>query len=258
MTSNLLAGRSGLIMGVANKRSLAWAIAVAAAQHGATIGITYQDERMLRRVQPLTEEIPVATMIPCDVSQDEQIEQAFDQAEAQLGKIDFVVHSIAFANKEDLDNDFIKTSRQGFALANDISAYSFLAIGRAAQPFLEKTGGSMLALTFEGARRVFPNYNVMGVAKAALEATVRHLAYDLGKYGIRVNALSAGPIKTLASSAVRGLSHMQQVMAEKAPLRRNITPEEVADAAVFLISPMARGITGEIVHVDAGYHIMGF
>lgn len=258
MTGKLLAGKTGLIMGVANKRSLAWAIALSAVEHGATVALTYQDERLLRRVQPLAEEINAAALIPCDVADDAAITSTFDTIKDRLGRLDFVVHSIAYAEKAELDNDFVQTTRHGFRVAQDISAYSFLAVARAAQPMLAETSGSLLALTFEGARRVFPNYNVMGVAKASLEAIVRYLAHDLGKYGIRVNALSAGPVKTLASSAVRGLTTMQRAMAEKAPLRRNIEAAEVGDAAVLLLCPLARGVTGEILHVDAGHHIMGF
>ena len=245
-------------MGVANKRSLAWATAVAAARHGARIAVSYQDERLLRRVEGLKDEIEVAALIECDVSQDASIETCLREAGRALGRLDFVVHSIAFARKEELEGDVVATSREGFALAHEISAYSFLAVARAARPLLAEHGGSLVTMTFQGARRVFPNYNVMGLAKASLESAVRYLAESLGRDGIRVNAISAGPVKTLAASAVRGLSEMQRAVAERAPLRRNIEADEVAAAAVFLVSPLASGITGEILHVDAGYHVLGF
>lgn len=257
MNGGLLAGKVGLIMGVANQRSFAWAIAVAAARHGARVAVTYQNERLAGRAAALGEHIPLAGAYPCDVGDDESIDRCFQQAGNELGRLDFLVHSIAYARKEELQGRFIETSREGFALAHDISAYSLIAVARAARPLMTG-GGSILTLSYLGASRVFSNYNVMGSAKAALESSMRYLASDLGPENIRVNAISAGPVKTLAASAVRGLGQFRETVAERAPLRRNIEPEDVADAAVFLASDLSRSITGQVLFVDSGYHIMGF
>lgn len=256
MSQQLLAGKTVLVMGVANQRSIAWAIAVNAARQGARVAVTYQNERLLKRVEALADEIELLATIPCDVADDASIAACFEELRSHCDTLDVLVHSIAFANKEDLEGSFLDTSRSGYALAQDISVYSLIAVARAAKPMM-RDGGSIITISFQGGDRVFPNYNVMGVAKAALESSVRYLANDLGPHGIRVNAISAGPLKTLASSAVRGISSMQQAMSERAPLRRNITADEVAGAAVFLASDLSTGITGSTLYVDAGYNIMG-
>lgn len=260
MSEGLLADKTGLVMGVANQRSLAWSIVVAAARQGARVAVTYLDERLRRRVDRLAGEVELAGAYRCDVADDDAVRETFDDITRDLGGLDFLVHSIAFAKKEELEGGFVDTSRDGFSLAHDVSVYSLVAATRAVRPLMagRPGGGSVLTLTFQGSERVFPGYNVMGVAKSSLEGTVRYLAHDLGSESIRVNAVSAGPIKTLASSAVPGVSRMREVMAEKAPLRRNVDAPEVADAAVFLLSDMARGVTGEVLHVDAGYHVMGY
>lgn len=252
----LLTGKTGLIMGVANQRSFAWAIATAAARQGARIAVTYQNERLAGRAAALGEEVPLAGTYPCDVGDDESIARCFERVAADLERLDFLVHSIAYAGREDLQRRFVDISRDGFALAQDISAYSLIAVARAARPLMQG-GGSILTLTYLGATRVFSNYSVMGPAKAALETSMRYLAADLGPENIRVNAISAGPVRTLAASAVRGLSQFREAVATQAPLRRNIEPEDVADAAVFLASDLARSITGQILFVDSGFHIMG-
>jgi enoyl-[acyl-carrier protein] reductase I len=252
-----LASKVGLIVGVANKRSIAWAIAQAAAAEGASLILTYQNDRLAENVQELAATLPSATVLPCDVSSDEQIDTLFASIEQQ-GGLDFVVHGAAFAQREDLSAPFTQTSREGFRIAMDVSAYSFVALARRAAPLMEKRGGgSLLTLTYLGSERVFPNYNVMGVAKAALEASVRYLASDLGPMGIRVNAISAGPIKTLAASGIAGFSSILQTYRDRAPLRRTVETSEVADAAVFLLGPAGRGITAEVLMVDGGYHVMG-
>ncbi len=257
MSSGLLAGKTGLVMGVANQRSFAWAIAAAAARHGARVAVTYQNERLASRAAALGEEVPLAGLYPCDVGDDDSIARCFEQVDADLGRLDFLVHSIAYARREELQGRFVDTTREGFALAHDISAYSLIAVARAARPLMTG-GGSIVTLTYLGSTRVFSNYNVMGSAKAALESSMRYLAADLGPENIRVNAISAGPVKTLAASAVRGISMLREVVQERAPLRRNIEPEDVADAAVFLISDLSRSITGQVLFVDSGYHILGF
>ena len=253
-----LEGKVGLIVGVANKRSIAWAIARAAAREGAQLVLTYQD-RFAEHVQELAATLdPAPMLLPCDVQDDAQIEGVFAHIAATGGALDFVVHGVAFASRDELTSPFTNTSREGFRLALDVSAYSLIALARGARPFMEaRGGGSIVALTFLGSDRVFPNYNVMGVAKAALEATVRYLAADLGPHNIRVNAVSAGPIKTLAAVGIGGFSAILNVVRERAPLRRTVETAEVADASLFLLGPAGRGVTGEVLMVDAGYHAVG-
>ena len=253
-----LAGKVGLVVGVANKRSISWAIAQAAAAAGARVALTYPSERLEENVRELAATLEHALVLPCDVTRDEQIAAVGSALERELGGLDFLVHGAAFAPKADLDNPFWHTSREGFHVALDVSAYSLIGLSRAVVPLMQRRGGgSILTLTYLGSQRVFTNYNVMGVAKAALEASVRYLASDLGPQNIRVNAISAGPIKTLAAAGISGFSGILQVYRDRAPLRRNIELAEVADAAVFLLGPASRAITGEIVMVDAGYHAVG-
>lgn len=259
MMGKLLDGKVGLVYGVANQRSIAWAIAKAAGDEGAKLCITYQSERLAQTVQELSSQLAELTetfTIQCDVTDDAQIESVYESISRRYGKLDFVVHSVAFARREDLEGSFLNTSRDGFQLAMDVSAYSLIAVTRPAIALMQN-GGSILTLTYIGSERAVPNYNVMGVCKAALEAIVRYLAYELGERGIRVNALSPGPIPTLAARGISGFTHMYQRFREVAPMRCNTSPEEVADAAVFLLSDMARGITGEVIYVDQGFHIVG-
>jgi len=254
-----LAGKCGVIVGVANKRSLAWAIAQAAHAEGAQFVLTYQNERLRENVEELSAMLsPAPVLHPCDVSTDEDIASLFERVDTTWGGLDFLVHGAAFAPREALDAPFVDTSREAFRIALDVSAYSLIALARGAAPLMARRGGgSILTLTYLGAQRVFTNYNVMGVAKSALEASVRYLASDLGPRNIRVNAVSAGPVKTLAAAGVSGFSSILQVYRDRAPLRRNIETSEVADAALFLLGPAGRGITGEVLMVDAGYHVMG-
>ena len=253
-----LTGKVGLVVGVANKRSLSWAIAQAASAAGATLVLTYQG-RFEEHVNELAETLtPRPLVLPLDVQQDTEIEAVFARIQQEHGGLDFLVHGVAFANRDDITNPFIQTSRQGFALALDISAYSLIALARGARPLMEpRGGGSIVTLTYLGSTRVFPNYNVMGVAKAALESTVRYLAADIGQQNIRVNAISAGPIKTLAAAGIGGFSNILGIVRERAPLRRTIEAGEVADAALFLLSDAGRAVTGEVLMVDAGYHVVG-
>lgn len=252
----LLEGKKGLIIGVANKHSIAWAIAQAAAREGAQMLFSYQNERLRENVEELVQTLPGASACVCDVGDDSQIDAMMKQAAETLGRLDFVVHSLAFAPREELSGEFVNTSRQGFATALDVSAYSLVAVTRAAMPLMTE-GGAIVTLTYLGSERVVPHYNVMGVAKAALEATVRYLAHDLGPKNIRVNAVSAGPIKTLAARGVSGISKMVDHHRAFAPLRRATEQGEVGDTALFLVSPLGRGITGEVIYVDGGYHILG-
>ncbi len=252
----LLEGKKGLIIGVANKHSIAWAIAQAAAREGAQMLFSYQNERLRENVEELVQTLPGASACVCDVGDDSQIDAMMKQASEQLGRLDFLVHSLAFAPREELTGEFVNTTRQGFATALDVSAYSLVAVTRAAMPLMTE-GGSVVTLTYLGSERVVPHYNVMGVAKAALEATVRYLAHDLGPKNIRVNAVSAGPIKTLAARGVSGISKMVDHHRAFAPLRRATEQGEVGDTALFLVSPLGRGITGEVIYVDGGYHILG-
>ncbi|HAN90672.1 MAG TPA: enoyl-ACP reductase [Nitrospira sp.] len=252
----LLEGKKGLIIGVANKHSIAWAIAQAAAREGAQMLFSYQNERLRENVEELVQTLPGASACVCDVGDDSQIDAMMKQASEKLGRLDFLVHSLAFAPREELTGEFVNTTRQGFATALDVSAYSLVAVTRAAMPLMTE-GGSVVTLTYLGSERVVPHYNVMGVAKAALEATVRYLAHDLGPKNIRVNAVSAGPIKTLAARGVSGISKMVDHHRAFAPLRRATEQGEVGDTALFLVSPLGRGITGEVIYVDGGYHILG-
>lgn len=249
--------RVGLVIGVANKRSIAWAIAKAASDRGARLVVTYQNQRLEDNVRELAAELADPILLPCDVADDAQIDATFAAIES-IGRLDFLVHGAAFADRADLERPFVETSREGFRKALDISAYSLVALARGAAPLMERAGGgSVLTLSYLGAERVFPNYNVMGVAKAALESSVRYLASDLGPKNIRVNAISAGPIKTLAASGIAGLSSILQTYRDRAPLRRTVDTSEVADAAMFLLGPEGRAVTGEVLLVDGGYHAMG-
>jgi enoyl-[acyl-carrier protein] reductase I len=252
----LLQGRTALVLGVANRWSLAFAIAQAFAREGAAIILAYQSERQKLTVQDLAAELGSARMLICDVSKDEEIDALAETLRAEGVRLDVLVHSVAFANREDLTRPFIETSRAGYALAQDISAYSLVAVARAVAPLMSE-GGAIMTLSYLGAVRVFPNYNVMGVAKAALEAIVRYLASDLGPSNIRVNAISACPEKTVAARGVKDFSRMLDGAARIAPLRRNTDPAEVADAAVFLASDLGRGVTANVLYVDAGYQAMG-
>jgi enoyl-[acyl-carrier protein] reductase I len=253
-----LNGTCGLITGVANKRSIAWAIARAMARDGARLALTYQGERLLENVQALAAELDRPLLLPCDVTSDMQIAEVFAAIEREFGGLDFLLHGTAFAPREELARPFVDTSREGFRVALDVSAYSLVALARGAAPLMTaRGGGSILTLTYLGSERVFTNYNVMGVAKAALEASVRYLADGLGPRNIRVNAISAGPIKTLAASGISGFGGILQVYRERSPLRRNTELEEVGETGRFLLGPEGSGITGEVLMVDSGYHVMG-
>jgi enoyl-[acyl-carrier protein] reductase I len=252
-----LSGKKGLILGVANKRSLAWAIAQRASAAGAELALTYQGERLEENVRELAATLGRESLIlPCDVGADDQIDALFAAITERFGHLDFVVHGAAFAPPEALSAPFVETTREAFRLSLDVSAYSLVALARGAKPLMT-SGGSIITLTYLGAERVFANYNVMGVAKAALECSVRYLASDLGASNIRVNAISAGPVKTLAAYGISGFSGILQVYRERSPLKRNIDSGEVGDTGLFLISDLAAAITGEVLHVDAGYHIVG-
>jgi enoyl-[acyl-carrier protein] reductase I len=252
----LLEGKTGLILGIANKRSLAWGIAQSVAREGARLAVTYQGERLEENVRELAAGLDRPVILPCDVSKDEDLETLAASVKSELGGLDFVVHAVAYALREELDGEFLNTSREGYRIAQDISSYSLTALARRVAPLMEG-GGSIVTLSYLGGERVVPHYNVMGVAKAALEASVRYLAADLGPRGIRVNAISAGPIKTLAASGVHGLSKMLEYHRSHAPLRKNTEQDEVGDVALFLVSPLSRGVTGEVIHVDGGFHVMG-
>jgi enoyl-[acyl-carrier protein] reductase I len=254
--TDLLAGKRALIFGVANERSIAWGISEALHGAGAKLGFTYQGETLEKRVRPLAEGIEADLILPCDVTDQAQVKAVFQQAAERWGGLDILIHSIAFANREDLEGRFVDTGRDGFLKAIEISAYSLVTLAREAAPLM-KDGGSIVTLSYYGAEKVVPNYNVMGVAKATLEACVRYLAADLGPDGVRVNAISAGPIKTLAASGVRGFRGMLGTAEERAPLRRNVSQQEVGQTALFLCSEWGAGITGETLYVDAGYNIMG-
>jgi len=253
-----LAGKHGLIVGVANKRSISWAIAQATAAAGARLALTYPSERLEENVRELASQLDNPVVAPCDVARDDQIADLAATLEREFGGLDFVVHGAGFAPADALRNPFVETSRDSFRIALDISTYSLIGLTRAMMPLMEKRGGgSVLTLTYLGSQRVFTNYNVMGVAKAALESSVRYLAADLGPKNIRVNAISAGAIKTLAASGIAGFSSILQVYRDRAPLRRGVDQSEVADAALFLLGPQSRAITGEILMVDAGFHAIG-
>jgi len=255
-TKSLMDGRRGLIMGVANDRSLAWGIAKAVAGHGAELAFTYQGDALLKRVRPLAEQVGAKLLLPCDVTDDASIDATFETLKNEWGGIDFVVHAIAFSDKRELDGFYLDTTRANFARTLDISCYSLTAVAQRAVPLMRE-GGSILTLTYLGAERVMPHYNVMGVAKAALEAGVRYLAADLGPRGIRVNAISAGPIKTLAASGIGDFRYILRWNELNSPLRRNVTIDEVGNAGLFLLSDLGSGVTGEVTHVDAGYHSVG-
>ena len=252
----LLEGKTGLVLGIANKRSLAWGIAQAVSREGARLAVTYQGERLEENVRELAAGLKDPVILPCDVSRDEDIDVLMRGVQKELGGLDFVVHAVAYALREELDGEFLNTSREGYRMAQDISSYSLTAVARRAAPLMEGRSGSIVTLTYLGGERVVPHYNVMGVAKAALDMSVRYLAADLGPKGIRVNAISAGPIKTIASSGVHGISKMLEYHRTHAPLRKNTEQEEVGDAALFLVSPLSRGVTGEVIHVDGGFHVM--
>jgi enoyl-[acyl-carrier protein] reductase I len=253
----LLSGKKALILGVANDKSIAWSIAQAFHQEGAEIALTYAGEPFAKRVKPLAESIGANILLQCDVRDDNEITTAFNNLAASWGSLDILVHSVAYANKEELKGSFLDTSREGFSTALDISAYSLIACLRAAKPLMTGTGPAVLTLSYYGGQKVFPSYNVMGVAKAALEMSVKYLAEAVGPEGIRVNAISAGPIKTLAAAGVGGFNQIAGVVQSKAPLRTNITQNDVAKAALYLCSDLASGVTGEIHFVDSGYNIIG-
>ena len=253
----LLDGKHGLILGVANKRSIAWAIAQALSGAGMRLAFTYQGDRLKENVEELAATLPGSVLYPCDVGSDVDIAAVLDGITRDFGALDTLVHSVAFANREDLEGEFLATAREGFRVAHDVSSYSLVAVTRAAAPLLERSGqGSVIAMTYLGSERVASGYNIMGVAKASLEASVRYLAANLGPRGVRVNAISAGPVNTLAARGIKGFTGMLKHHAETAPLRRNVELREVGDTALFLASPMSSGITGEVLFVDCGYNIM--
>jgi enoyl-[acyl-carrier protein] reductase I len=252
-----LKGRTAIVFGIANKRSIAWAIAQKLSEAGARLLVTYQSERLRQEAEGLIAELPEAEAYECDVASDADIDALFAKVKEKHPKLDILVHSVAFAPAAELENNFLETTREGFRVAHDISAYSLIAVSRGAAPLMTD-GGSIITLTYYGSTKVVPRYNVMGVAKAALEATVRYLAASLGRRNIRVNAISAGPIKTLAARGIGGLGEMLKSHEERSPLGRNIKQAEVGGAALFLASDLASGITGEVTYVDCGYNIMGF
>jgi enoyl-[acyl-carrier protein] reductase I len=254
----LLEGKTGIIFGVANKRSIAWAIAQALSREGMRLAFTYQGERLKEGVESLASTLPDSLLLPCDVTSDAEVDAVFRSVEESFGRLDTMIHSVAFAPREDLENDFVKTSREGFKLAHDISAYSLVVLTRAAMPLMLKNGGgSVVAMSYYGAEKAVEGYNLMGVAKASLEACVRYLAANLGPQNIRVNAISAGPVNTLAARGIKGFTGMLKHHAEKAPLRRNVELEEIGSAGLFLASPMSSAITGEVMYVDCGYNVVG-
>lgn len=256
MSSLIMAGKRGLIMGVANDRSIAWGIAKACHDHGAELAFTYQGEALEKRVRPLAESVGSDIVVPCDVTDDASIDATFKAIRDKWGKLDFVVHAIAFSDKNELDGLYLNTSRPNFVRTMDISVYSFTAVAQRAVPLMTN-GGSLLTLTYFGAEKVMPHYNVMGVAKAALEASVRYLAADLGRDNIRVNAISAGPIKTLAASGIGDFRYILRWNELNSPLKRNVTIEDVGNSGLYLLSDLGAGVTGEVMHVDAGYHAVG-
>ncbi len=253
----IMQGKQGLIVGVANKASIAHSIAKSLHREGARLAFTYQGERLKDNVQEIAGELNSKLVYPCDVTKPEQVSRLFEWLREDMHYLDFLIHSIAFADKEELKKDFHLSTRDGFLQAQEISAYSLLALAQAALPMMRRRGGSIVALTYLGSVKVVPNYHLMGAAKASLESTVRYLAADLGHLDIRVNAVSAGPISTLAARAVPGFTKILDIIPERAPLRRNVEPDEVGDTAMFLCSHWSNGITGEIVHVDCGYHVTG-
>jgi len=252
----VMAGKRGLIMGVANDRSISWGIAKAAADAGAELAFTYQGEQLLRRVKPLAESVGSTMLMECDVTDDASVDAVFDKLKDEWGTFDFVVHGIAFSDKNELDGMYLDTTRANFLKTMDISVYSFTSVAQRAVPLLNE-GGSLLTLTYYGAEQVMPHYNVMGVAKAALEASVKYLASDIGKDGIRVNAISAGPIKTLAASGIGDFRFILKWNELNAPLKRNVTINDVGNSGLYLLSDLGSGVTGEVLHVDSGYHTVG-
>ncbi|MFT4648732.1 MAG: enoyl-[acyl-carrier protein] reductase I [Glaciecola sp.] len=252
-----LKGKTGVVLGVANKRSLAWACAKSMADAGMRVAFTYLGDRLEKTVRELAAEIPNSLVLPCDVTKPEQVTQLFESLKEEFGYLDTVLHAIAFAKREELQGDFYNTTKEGYMLAHEVSAYSLTEITRAALPLMKGREGSIVTLSYIGADRVVPGYNVMGIAKAALEASVRYLAADLGPIGIRVNAISAGPVRTLSASGVKDFGKRIEEVAARTAMRRNVTAEEVGDACLFLAGPHSRGITGTVLFVDAGFHIMG-
>jgi enoyl-[acyl-carrier protein] reductase I len=253
----LLEGKRGLVLGVANKRSIAWGIARAAQRAGARLALTYQGERLEKNVRNLAEELEDPLLLPCDVSRDEDLKGVAEKVGKEFGGLDFVVHAVAFALREELDGEFVATSREGYRVAQDISSYSLTALARETAPLMEGRGGSIVTLSYLGGERVVPHYNVMGVAKAALEMSVRYLAADLGPRGIRVNAISAGPIKTLAASGIGDFRYILKWNELNSPLRKNVSIDEVGGAGLYLLSDLSAGVTGEVHHVDSGYNVIG-
>ena len=254
--SNVMAGKRGLVMGVANERSIGWGIAKTAAEHGAELAFTYQGDALLKRLEPLAQSVGSDTIMQCDVTEDRSIEEAFALIKKKWGKLDFLVHAIAYSDKEELKGEYVNTTRDNFLRTLDISCYSFTSVAKHAADLMEN-GGSLLTLSYYGSERVMPHYNVMGVAKAALEASVRYLAVDLGPQGIRVNGLSAGPMKTLAASGIGDFRYILKWNQYNSPLKRNVTLDDVGGAAMYLLSDLASGVSGEIHHVDCGYNIVG-
>jgi enoyl-[acyl-carrier protein] reductase I len=254
--AGLMEGKRVMVFGVANQRSIAWGISQAMHDQGARLGFNYLGEALERRVRPLAESVEADIVVPCDVTDDQQVTDAFSRIEETWGGLDVLVHSVAYADKDDLGGRFSDTTRSGYLQAIEISAYSLVHLARAARPLMGD-GGSIVTMTYYGAEKAVPNYNIMGVAKATLEASVRYLAADLGPEGIRINAISAGPIKTLAATGVKDFRRLLSIAEERAPLRRNVTQEEVGQAALFLCSDLGGGITGEVLHVDSGYNILG-
>jgi enoyl-[acyl-carrier protein] reductase I len=254
--NGLMEGKRGLILGVANNRSIAWGIAKACAAQGAELALTYQGDALKKRVEPLAQELGADVAGHCDVTDPASLDAVFDSVRKKWGGLDFLVHAIAFSDKDELTGRYVETTRENFQRTMDISVYSFTTIAKHAEPLMEK-GGSLLTLTYYGAEKVMPHYNVMGVAKAALEASVRYLAVDLGGKGIRVNAVSAGPIKTLAASGIGDFRYILRWNEYNAPLKRSVTIEEVGDAGLYFLSDLSRGVTGEVHHVDSGYHVVG-
>ncbi len=255
-SASLMSGKRGLVMGIANNRSIAWGIAKAAADQGAELAFTYQGDALKKRVEPLAAEAGAKHVLPCDVSDDASVDAVFETLKSSWGSLDFVVHAIAYSNKEELDGRYVDTTADNFTKTLLISCYSFTAIARRAEKLMAN-GGSLLTLTYYGAEKVMPHYNVMGVAKAALEASVRYLAEDLGRQKIRVNAISAGPIKTLAASGIADFRYILKWNEYNSPLRRTVSIEDVGGAGLYLLSDLSRGVTGEVHHVDAGYHVVG-
>ena len=256
VSSALMAGKRGLVMGVANDRSLAWGIAKAAADHGAELAFTFQGEALEKRVRPLADSVGCTLVLPCDVTDEASIDAVFAVLQERWGRIDFVLHAIAYSDKEELKGKYLDTSPENFNQTLSISCYSFTAIARRAAPLMTE-GGSLLTLTYSGSERVMPHYNVMGVAKAALEASVRYLAVDLGSQNIRVNAMSAGPIKTLAASGIGDFRYILKWNQYNSPLKRNVTLDDIGGAGVYLLSDLSSGVSGEVHHVDCGYHVVG-